>query len=530
MRQPFKILVAALVVGVLPHVAVAQYSGAKAVPANLKPGFDAVSFDDSKRILTFLATNCEGRGTGQPGFEKAARFVANEFRRIGLKPLGDDGTYFQRADVTAAHDMHVEFRGPDGVRLFSSSDFIFTLNGGVKFGGSIAGSGLPLFIDYEGSPGALPSKEDLHGRIVFFHCPSALFDDPTDDPILDNFFDKLTAEQPTAFFGVQDDFKAFKTSPAYTLFHGPHWSLNHEPNATIDSSITNITVRALLSVEKLAEVGKIAFAARGTSSLALGKAPISFAIKGDIDKKSTENVVGLLEGSDPTLKSEYVVVGGHLDHFGIQDGVVYPGADDDGSGAADVIEIAKAMAANPMKPRRSIIFITWFGEEQGLLGSTFFVNHPPVPLDKIVAELQMDMVARDADGPQQDTPDETPNLNHVEKAADNFDTIRVVGSKRISTEMDKDVRDANAYVNFRIIDDSEYLFGRSDDASFVSKGIPTAFLFDGFHPDYHQATDTVDKIDWVKLANSAKLFYLAAHAVADADSRPVKDVASGASK
>jgi len=312
------------------------------------------------------------------------------------------------------------------------------------------------------------------------------------------------------------------------LFHGPHWNLADEPNQENQPGsgfYGIVSAQALSSIVNVAKAAKVDVARPGYAAV-LGKAPLAFEVKGTVDRVWTENVVGLLEGSDPTLKAEFVVVGGHLDHFGIQNGRVYPGADDDGSGATDVIEIARAMAANPKRPRRSIVFVTFFGEEQGLLGSRFFIRHPPAPLDKIVAELQMDMVGRDSDGPQQDGPNDGPNPKHVERAAENIDTIRVVGSKKISTEMDTAVRDMNAFVNFRLKDDSEYVYGRSDDANFVRKGIPTAWLFSAFHPDYHKESDTVDKIDWVKLTNAARLFYLTAHAIADADTPPKKDVPS----
>ena len=501
----------------------AQYSGAKPAPDDLKPGFDAVQVDDAKRILTYLATQCEGRGTGQRGFDKAARFVANEFKRIGLKPLGDNGTYFQRASVTTGLDLRVEFRGLGGTVEFGAKDFSYLHNNGFRFEGPTAMSGLPTFIEYGGKPGKLPEPDQLKGRIVFFHFPDNHGDDSVDWASLDKFFDGLAKTPPAAFFGVQDDFEAYKKSmDSNGLFHGPHWNLADGPPEANQAGNGNVSGRAFPAIVNVARVGKLDAARPGSVAVTLGMAPMTCEIKGKVENVRTENVVGLLEGSDPALKAEYVVVGGHLDHWGIQNGLVYPGADDDGSGATDVIEAAKAVMANPMKPRRSIIFITFFGEEQGLLGSRYFANHPPVPLAKIVAELEMDMVARDSEGDQQDD-----EHKRVDKASENVDTIRVVGSKRISTDIDRDVQDSNAFVNFRLLYDSESVYGRSDDYVFAHKGIPTAWLFSGFHPDYHQTTDTVDKIDWLKLTNTAKLMYLTAHRIADADAAPKKDVVPG---
>jgi len=230
------------------------------------------------------------------------------------------------------------------------------------------------------------------------------------------------------------------------------------------------------------------------------------------------NVVGLLEGSDPVLKNEYVGVGGHLDHLGIVNGVVYPGADDDGSGSTAVMLIVNAMAKNPKKPRRSILFMTFCGEEMGLLGSGYLSDHPPVPLNKMVSELQMDMVARDSYGMQNNDP------KRIDKEEENRDTVRLVGSKRISTELDAVIQKVNASVGFKFKYDAEDVYTRSDHYNFAKHGIPIAFLFDGFTPSYHQPTDVVSTIDFDKLVNAAKLYYLVAHTIADTDAAPKHDV------
>ena len=125
----------------------------------------------------------------------------------------------------------------------------------------------------------------------------------------------------------------------------------------------------------MAGVSNLTLPSRGSAAVTFRSEPLNIEITGHVEKANTENVVGILEGLDPVLKSEYVVIGAHLDHFGIQDGRTYPGADDDGSGCTAVIEVAKAMAANPKPPRRSIVFVTFFGEEQKLLGSHYFVAH-----------------------------------------------------------------------------------------------------------------------------------------------------------
>jgi Zn-dependent M28 family amino/carboxypeptidase len=139
----------------------------------------------------------------------------------------------------------------------------------------------------------------------------------------------------------------------------------------------------------------------------------------------------------------------------------------------------------------------------------------------MVAELQMDMVGRDSDGVQNGDP------KRVDKKEENIDTMRLVGSKRISTDLHNAVLENNKYIGFKFKWDAEDVYTRSDHYNFAKHGIPIAFLFDGFHPDYHQPTDTVDKINWVKLTNAAKLYYLVGLDLANRANRPRKDVPQG---
>ncbi len=235
------------------------------------------------------------------------------------------------------------------------------------------------------------------------------------------------------------------------------------------------------------------------------------------------NVVAFMPGSDNSLKGEYVGIGAHLDHLGIrkqegQPDVIYYGADDDGSGSTALLNIAKAMSLNPLKPKRTILFMAFCGEERGLIGSRWLADNPMFPIDKMTCELQMDMVGRDSDGVQ------NGDRNRVDVAAENTDTMRLVGSKRISTDLHSTILDLNRHVGFKFKYDSEDVYTRSDHYSFAAKGIPIAFLFDGFHPDYHRPTDTVDKINFAKLTNAAKLFYLVGLNAANKEKMFARDV------
>ncbi|HWD40231.1 MAG TPA: M20/M25/M40 family metallo-hydrolase [Fimbriimonas sp.] len=473
--------------------AFAQYPGADRPPADLEKGYDAIKIDDAKKILGFLATQCEGRGTGQPGFEKASEFMARQFQALGLKPLGDDGTFLQKTTFTRARidPASVSLSVKDKDLKLGSRDV--ALFGG---GDAVSVSGPIYYMKFDGR-GEWNDNFKPNGGIVILE---------TGQPNNRLAFNAIAA-------GAAAVLTVVKKTPM------PSWQarMGDEPpnNSRITGAISEGAVSRLLK-----EGGAQMTRSAPDQPFIWESGPMQILLDGKrvVEKVQVGNVVGELEGTDPTLKSEYIGVGGHLDHLGIRNGVVYPGADDDGSGATAVLEVAKAMVANPLKPRRSIVFMTFFGEEMGLLGSRYLVNHPPVPLDHMVSELQMDMVGRDSDGIQ------NGDRNRVDVASENVDTIRLVGSKRISTELDQDIQNVNKYVGFRFKYDAEDVYTRSDHYSFAAKGIPIAFLFDGFHPDYHQPTDTVDKIDWVKLTNAAKLYFLTALTVANADLPPKKDV------
>jgi Zn-dependent M28 family amino/carboxypeptidase len=242
------------------------------------------------------------------------------------------------------------------------------------------------------------------------------------------------------------------------------------------------------------------------------RAKLTLAVKQQT--RSTQNVVGILEGTDPKLKGEYVAFSAHYDHLKTAaDGKIYPGADDDGSGTVAVLNIAKAIAEQ--HPKRSILVIFHAGEELGLLGSEYNADIAPiVPLDKIVTDLNIDMVGR--------TRDANPkNAKIVDK-----DSIYVIGADKISQELadihDKTNRDTEKLkfdMKYNDPNEPNRFYFRSDHWNYAKHGIPIIFWFDGTGEDYHQQTDTVDKIDFDKLARVARLVYATGYRVANLDHR-----------
>ncbi|HUK91591.1 MAG TPA: M28 family peptidase, partial [Blastocatellia bacterium] len=268
---------------------------------------------------------------------------------------------------------------------------------------------------------------------------------------------------------------------------------------------------------------------------------ITFNVNADyrvVRTQYTRNVIGIVDGSDPALKDTYVAFGAHYDHVGYAEGElveteqgprragapgrvtasamddrIWNGADDDGSGTVTELGVAKAFATGP-KPRRSLLFVWHSGEEKGLLGSRYFADYPTVPMDHIVAQINMDMVGRNRD----DKPDEA-------------NTLYLVGSDRISTELHNITVDANdslhkpLKLDYEMNDptDLEQVYYRSDHYSYAAKGIPIVFLTTGLHPDYHANTDSAEKINYAKMATVGQLVYEVGARVANLDHPPMRD-------
>nr|MBA3242563.1 M28 family peptidase [Acidobacteriota bacterium] len=243
-----------------------------------------------------------------------------------------------------------------------------------------------------------------------------------------------------------------------------------------------------------------------------------------VNRANSQNVVAVLEGRDSKLKKEYVALGAHYDHVGVGRAVngdsIYNGADDDGSGTTALLAMAEAFAKGP-RPKRSILFIWHMGEEKGLWGSEYFTNYPTVPLKAIVAQLNIDMIGRSK---------KADDANPKNKMLTGPDEIYVIGSKMMSTELANLSESVNSsYLNLRFNyhydepNDPERLFYRSDHFNYARKGIPIVFYFDGVHEDYHQPSDSPDKIDYEKMMKVTRTVFILASEIANALARPVLD-------
>ena len=278
-------------------------------------------------------------------------------------------------------------------------------------------------------------------------------------------------------------------------------------------------------------------------SFKLDGVKITFNLDADYEVVRTQlapNVVAIVEGSDPQLKNTYVAFGAHYDHVGYAEGEVvadangtrrlgvpfgaltkpgtendriWNGADDDGSGTVALMALARAFAQGP-RPKRSLLFVWHVGEERGLYGSRYFADYPTVPINTILAQLNIDMIGRNRD----DKPSES-------------NTLYLVGSDRISTELHTVNRAANdalpkpLTLNYELNDpgDPEQLYSRSDHYSYASKGIPIIFFTTGLHQDYHQPSDEVSKIEFDKMTRVVQLVFETGWRLANLDHEPIRD-------
>ena len=244
--------------------------------------------------------------------------------------------------------------------------------------------------------------------------------------------------------------------------------------------------------------------------------PVDFTISADATNTTliAENVLAYVEGSDK--KDELVVITAHYDHVGVEDGVVYNGADDDGSGTVAILEIAEAFAlakAAGHGPRRSVLVMPVSGEERGLLGSQYYSDHPVFPLENTVADLNIDMIGR-------------VDSAHMDSAP----YIYIIGSDRLSTDLHRINEEANStYVGlildetFNAESDPNRFYYRSDHYNFARKGIPSIFYFSGVHEDYHQPGDDVEKIRFDLLHQRTMLVFHTAWKLANQEERIIVD-------
>ena len=297
------------------------------------------------------------------------------------------------------------------------------------------------------------------------------------------------------------------------------------PAVQISPAVVDILVRS--TNQPLDELAKSAATAHGISPVPLQGIEIDLTVTVDRQRVPDRNVVGLIEGADPRVADEWVIISAHYDHIGADGPRIFNGADDDGSGVVGLIEIAEAYALttrNGQRPRRSVLFAAWNAEEQGALGAWAYTEQPLTPLEKTVAVLNMDMIGRDEEIPERGGSRFTGL--EVQTAESNHNAVNILGYSR-STDLKLEVERANAAVGldlrFRYDNNRSNLLRRSDQWPFLYRGVPAIFIHSGLHPDYHTERDLPEKTNYEKMEKIARLVHQVSWNLAQQEGRPRLD-------
>jgi hypothetical protein len=487
-------------------------------PDGNSSALNAITPDLIRAHITYLASDAMmGRNTPSPQLDTAAVYIARELQKAGIAPVG--GSYFQRVPLSITslgpnNSLLLRMKGTE--KSFQiKSDFVpfeMTANSSVLAPIVFAGYGITApeykYDDYAGL--------DVKGKVVLVlrhepreNDPSAPFEGGLPTPY-SNVDLKVRIAREHGAVGV-----LVVTDP---LNHGlltprgfPWPSLSSVipadalPLTLAQDDSSKIPVLHVGPAFIEAVYGSVDSLTKMQKAIDEGRKPASYIVDASVaiqtntsvKDMSARNVVGVLEGSDPALRNEVVVIGAHYDHVGFLknhapgEDYIFNGADDNASGTSAVMAIASAFHARMERPRRTVLFIFFAGEEKGLFGSQAYAGHPLYPMDSTVAMINLDMVGRG-----------------------NMDTLFVCGISR-SPDMIRINEEENRSIGFTLVYGQESFLGRSDQASFLKKHVPVIFLNTGEHPDYHKVSDEVSRINFDKAARVARLGFLNAWRVAN---------------
>ncbi len=497
--------------------------------------FNAVSQQDeyvnlinpqtARKHLEYLASDeLEGREAGKKGQKLAGAYLMQNFLSYGLSPI--KGDFFQRFNLRVS--------SPNNILLIINSD---TLS---YFNDFLHNSDFPdynfqntqsVFVGYgiESEKFNEFKNVDVENKVVFMIEGSPRFKNGkyavSDTKTIATWNDRdrkiknLVDKKAKAIIMVNSRINLLKRSYAHSF-------TSSKMMLATDSFSTKIPL-LFISEEKadsLLKAGGLTTGYKKTKSKIAKKGislstdlSLKISIQSNIidDKISSENVLGYIEGSDK--KDELIIVTAHYDHIGKHNGKIFNGADDDASGTAALLMMAKAFSkarAEGNGPRRSILFMPVSAEEKGLLGSRYYSENPIFPLENTIVNLNIDMIGR------------VDEAHHDKKGIPNPDYVYIIGSNFLSEQLHKiNERQNQLHTNleldytFNSLSDPNRFFQRSDHYNFAKHGIPVIFYFNGTHQDYHKHTDTIEKIDFIKLCKITKLIYYTAWELSNREDR-----------
>jgi len=511
-----------------------------AVPLFSQGGPDFIRPERLKADLTFLSSDAlEGRRSLERGDEAAIQWIASEFAKAGLKPLAGD-SYLQPVPLIEYQEDRpkLQFIVAAGgtTHNYGPADVTCNFPNEGPYGGQVvfAGYGISApelgYDDYAGI--------NVRGKIVLIfnhepqeNDPRSVFNGTGNTRYTNNYAKTLNAQQHGAIAvltmvepshgegngggrggrGQQMSAASARIAPEALAEGGARI-----PLATISANVANSLFAA--AGKKAPDVQKTIDAKPSPMSFEVPNVFVSLKnVVSERKRALSYNVAGLLEGSDPTLKNETIIFSGHHDHNGVQPAGIMHGADDNGSGTVAVVELAHAFGQAATRPKRSILFLVFAAEERGLLGAYYYVSYPLRPLDLTRAVINFDMIGRNETA--------TPKAPAVpEISPDTSNELGLIGT-HYSPDYRKVVERANEHVGLKLTykwdrDAATQVLFRSDQYPFLQNNIPAVWWFTGFHPDYHEVTDTVEKINFEKMTRILKLAYLSGMEFANAAEPP----------
>lgn len=502
-------------------------SCAVALPAQAQSrGLKAIRAGDMRADLEFLAAlEFEGRSAPSTALNIAARYIALEAGRRGLKPLLPDGSYLQFVPVEvktlSAGKSHLKVITAKSEEAFFFPESFSPASRSQAEEGAVArplvflGTALNLATS-EWTKLTLP---DLRGKIaVIIDVPPTASAGQTAAVARTTTFARSRFLREKGAVGLVTIIRAEREANltekgiGFDLTMSQRWRFPDtetgipgaasapSPNQTGSPpslpfylvDVRHDAGAAILGLGRsdLDRLFGSAAAGEPVPPKSLDGRTLEIALYYETQRTATPNVVGWIEGTDPKLKGEYIVIGSHHDHLPPREGRVLPGADDNGSGTVAMLALVKAVKAQ--RPKRSVIFVWHTAEEKGLIGAYYFVQHCPVPVEKISVNLNLDMISRN-----------DPNM------------IYLIGSNKISSELDRAIHSANDRSSRFKLDYTyespthpDRFFFRSDQYPYIRYGIPGVWFFSGTTPDYHQETDLQGKCDFNKMEKAARLTYV----------------------
>ena len=470
-------------------------------------------------VAVLSSDEFEGREVGEPGEEKAAQYMSNYFSKIGISPYKDN-TYYQEFKLIKRKFKNINME-VSGVQFENNKDF-FSF---PMFAPTILKSNEFVFLGYGiETTNYNDYQQNIEGKIIII-----LQGEPKDENgnyIISkgdkkspkrSWREKLKVAKKNkakAILFISENFEEDYNIYKHRIEHEALNLLIKEdqiPFFYVNKKIT----QKILGKNKVEKFKNKISKTKKSLNKTINKS-ISIATKNSEKIITGKNVLAYIEGSDPELKEELIVITAHYDHIGIIDGKIHNGADDNASGTAGLLEVAAAFQLAKkmgLEFKRSILCMPVSAEEKGLLGSYYYAEKPEFPLEKTITNLNMDMVGR-------------PDKNH--QGNENY--IYLIGSDKLSTDLHNISEYANSkYVNMEL--DYEYnepgdpnrFYYRSDHYNFAKNKIPSIFYFSGLHEDYHKHTDTMEKLSYKKIETLTKLIFYTAWELSNAPNKPVVD-------